>query len=186
MMKNHSKWLTTLLMLVICNFASAESTPPYKIQQGDVVSISVWGETALQKEMRVLPDGSITFPLAGRIDVAGSTTVDTEKNIAQKLKTFFPEPQVSVMVTASEGSRIYIIGKVLKPGPISATSPMTVLQALSMAGGLDRFSDANAIKILRMTEKGQEIYPVPYERLLRGEELNTNIQLNIGDTILVP
>ena len=165
---------------------SAESNEAYKLNQGDVLQISVWGEESLQKEVRVLPDGSITFPLAGRVEVANATTPEIEKRITEKLKTYLPDPQVTVMVSNIEGNRAYIIGKVLRPGAVLLTGPMTVLQAISLAGGLDRFADSDSIKVLRAGAGVQTVLPVNYDRLIKGQDLNSNVLLNTGDTILVP
>lgn len=167
--------------------ALAELADAYRLRQGDGVLVSVWGEASLSKEVRVLPDGSITFPLAGRIEVAGLTTPEIEKRITEKLKAFLPEPQVTVVVTNTEGTKAYILGKVLKPGPILLTGPMTVLQALSMAGGVDKFANLSSVKILRTKAgHGQEVLAVHYDRLLQGEDLQLNVLLEAGDTIVVP
>lgn len=180
-------FLTTILCsLASLNQAMADSAEPYRLHQGDVLMVSVWGEATLQKDVRVLPDGSITFPLAGRVEVGELTTPEAEMRIAEKLKVFLPEPQVTVVVTAIEGNRAYIIGKVLKPGPIPVIGPLTVLQALSMAGGLDKFAEPDAIKVLRPTADGQEVLPVNYNKLIQGQGLDTNFDLKAGDTILVP
>ena len=165
---------------------SAESNEAYKLNQGDVLQISVWGEESLQKEVRVLPDGSITFPLAGRVEVANATTPEIEKRITEKLKTYLPDPQVTVTISNTEGNRAYIIGKVLRPGAILITGPMTVMQAISLAGGLDRFADKDSIKVLRGSAGAQTVLLVNYDKLIKGQDLNSNVQLNTGDTILVP
>lgn len=174
-------WLTQLPL------AFAEDANVYRLRQGDGVQISVWGEASLNKEVRVLPDGSVTFPLAGRVEVGNLTTSEAEKRITEKLKTFLPEPQVTVVVISTEGTRAYILGKVLKPGPILLTGPMTVLQALSMAGGLDKFANLSSVKILRTkADNSQEVLAVNYDRLMQGQELQSNVLLQSGDTILVP
>ena len=165
---------------------SAESIEAYKLNQGDVLQISVWGEESLQKEVRVLPDGSITFPLAGRVEVANATTPEIEKRITEKLKTYLPDPQVTVVISNIEGNRAYIIGKVLRPGVVLITGPMTVMQAISLAGGLDRFADKDSIKVLRGSAGAQTVLLVNYDRLIKGQDLDSNILLNTGDTILVP
>jgi polysaccharide export outer membrane protein len=90
------------------------------------------------------------------------------------------------VVTGIEGNKAYIIGKVTRPGPILLNSPTYVLQALSMAGVLDRFADKSAIKLIRITEKGQEVISLNYENLIRGKNLESNILLKSGDTIVVP
>ena len=165
---------------------SAESNSIYKLNQGDTLFISVWGDETLKKEVKVLPDGSISFPLAGRIEVANTSTPEVEKTLTEKLKTYLSDPNVSVVVTNTDGNRVYIIGKVLKPGPFALTAPTTILQALSYAGGLDKFADLKEIKVLRNGGKGQVTIPVNYDKLINGQDLDSNILLHTGDTILVP
>ena len=158
----------------------------YRLRAGDVATISVWKEDSLQKEVRVLPDGSVTFPLAGRIEVAGLSTPEAEKRITAKLKEFLPDPIVTVVVTNIEGNRVYVLGKVLKPGPMVMSGPTSVLQALSVAGGLDKFADEGAVKIVRPKGGTQEVIPVAYKDLIAGRSMTTNITLLAGDTIIVP
>ena len=135
----------SLLLLSITTIGSAFALDTtYKLKAGDSLNVSVWGEKTLQKDTKVLPDGSITFPLAGRIDVSGATAEQVEKRVTEKLKTYLPDPQVTVVVSGTAGNRIYIIGKIVKPGPVQMTGPMTVMQALSLTGGLDKFNDSNA------------------------------------------
>jgi len=173
--------------LLYANIAfSVELPESYTLREGDVLDVSVWGEETLKKEVKVLPDGSITFPLAGRVDVSNATTTEVEKRITEKLKTYLPDPQVTVVISGIEGNRVYVIGKVLKPGPILLTSPMTVMQALSQAGGLDKFADSDDLKILRTTQGVQNTISVDYDDLINGKNLNSNILLKTGDTILVP
>lgn len=159
----------------------------YQLQQGDTVTISVWGEeTLMMKDLRVLPDGTISFPLVGSVVVRDTTPNQVSALLAEKLKQFLPEPQVTVVVTSTEGNKAYIVGKVSKPGPIPLVNPTTVLNALSMAGVLDRFADKSSIKIIRMTDNGQVAIPVHYDSLIRGSNLESNILLKTGDTIVVP
>lgn len=171
-------------LFLLASVANADAA--YKLRPGDTVEISVWGEEKLPKETKVLPDGSITYPLAGRVEVAGLTTPEVEKRVAEKLKTYIPDPQVSVVISKIEGNRAYVLGKVIKPGPVEMTGPMTVLEALSISGGFDKFAELSGIKVLRNTPQGQKVIQVPYDRLIRGQDLDKNIQLMAGDTILVP
>jgi polysaccharide export outer membrane protein len=182
---NTKQFFLVLIMslLTIAPLHAAEDM--YLLNAGDALQISVWGEDSLQKEVKVLPDGSISFPLAGRVEVANTSTVEAEKRITEKLKNFLPDPQVTVIVASIEGNRAYVIGKVLRPGPILLTAPMTVMQALSLAGGLDRFADQADVKILRSGEKPATI-SVNYGKLLSGQQLDSNVMLKTGDTILVP
>lgn len=158
----------------------------YRLHYGDTVFISVWGEDTLQKEVKVLPDGSVTFPLAGRVDVDNATTQEAQKRITEKLKVYLNDPQVTVVVTGVEGNKAFVIGKVLKTGAIPLTGPTTVLQALSLAGGFDKFAELSKIKVLRTVNGKQTVSAVNYERLIQGQSLETNLLLQPGDTILVP
>lgn len=182
-----------LLLLVLCTLAvwsvsamAAEKTGPYLLSPGDVILVSVWREENLQLEVRVLPDGSITFPLAGRVEVAGLDSTTAAQNIAAMLEEYLPDPSVSVVITGIEGNLVYVLGKVTKPGPVVMTGPTSVLQALSIAGGLDRFADNDAIKIVRRKGQIQEIVPVRYDHLISGRDMDTNILLQAGDTLVVP
>ena len=172
------------LILVSSPFSSvsAYDSTHYKINQGDVLDVSVWGDETLAKVIRVLPDGSISFPLAGYVMVAGFSPSEVEENITKKLKKYLPDPEVTVIVQSTDGNKVYILGKVNKPGVISLQGPMTILQALSISGGFDRFADLGEIKILR----GRKILEVDYDNLIRGKHLESNFPLQADDTILVP
>ncbi|MDX1365997.1 polysaccharide biosynthesis/export family protein [Pseudomonas sp.] len=179
--------LTFCTLAVSCGFATADQkTEPYLLSPGDVVLVSVWREESLQLEVRVLPDGSITFPLAGRVEVAGLDTTTAAQNISAQLEEYLPDPSVSVVVTGIEGNLVYVLGKVTKPGPMVMTGPTSVLQALSVSGGLDKFADTDAIKVVRRNGKAQEILPIHYSHLISGRDMATNIQLQAGDTLVVP
>jgi len=158
----------------------------YQLRQGDTVIISVWREDTLQRQVIVLPDGSITFPLIGRVEVAGLSTPEVEQRIVIKLKEYFPEPIVSVVIVGIDGNRAYVTGKVLRPGPLTINGPISVLQAISLVGGFDRFADENGVKVIRSKPEGQEILPVNYKDIISGKNMSTNILLKAGDTIVVP
>ena len=115
--------------------------------------------------------------------------MEVEKRIRDGLKPYIPEAVVSVVVTATEGNTVYVLGKVLKPGPVPLTSTdTTVLQVLSQAGGLDRFANGDAIVVLRKATKDarEQTMRVRYSDLIRGEALNSNVVMRPGDTVLVP
>lgn len=177
------------LLLVNMHLASAavpDNAGSYQLHQGDTVMISVWRQDALQKQVVVLPDGSITLPLVGRIEVAGLSTPEIERRITVKLKEYIPDPVVTVVIVGIDGNRAYVMGKVNKPGPLLISGPLTVLQAISIAGGFDKFADEGGIKVIRTKLEGQEIFPVRYKDIISGKDMSTNIQLKVGDTIVVP
>lgn len=178
---------TVLAMLLNTANVTAAEGDAYKLHQGDVLQVSVWGEEKLQSASLVLPDGSITYPLAGRVVVVGLTSSEVEKRIAEKLKPYLPDPQVSVVITTIAGNSVHVLGKVLKPGQILMAGPMRFLEALSIAGGFDKFAEKSSIKVIRNTTSGQKAIPVGnYDQLIKGENLDNNILLMPGDTIVVP
>ena len=158
----------------------------YLLRQGDKILISVWREETLQREVVVLPDGSVTFPLVGRVEVTGLSTPEVEQNITAKLKKYLSAPIVSVTIVGLEGHRAYVTGKVVHPGSLIINGPVTVLQAISIAGGFDKFADEGSIKLIREKPNKQEVLPVNYEAIISGKDVSTNVLLKAGDTVVVP
>lgn len=165
--------------------ASAASDS-YLIQQGDDLLISVWKEKDLQGQVMVRPDGGISFPLAGEITAAGKTTEQLQKDLAAKLQKYVPDPVVTVMVKQSLGNRIYVVGKVNKPGEYPTSRTVDVMQALAMAGGPTPYASLNKIKILRRENGELKAIPFKYSRVEKGEDLQQNIVLQGGDVVVVP
>ena len=169
--------------------AAAKQVPvsaSYHIGPGDVLSISVWKEEGMQLEVLVRPDGEITFPLAGEIQAGGLTTKALSAVLVEKLKRYIPHPSVTVSVLQSVSNKIYVIGKVNRPGEFTATGYMDVLQALTMAGGLTPYADSDEIKIIRRTKTGTKMKLFDYDEVISGERLDMNIILEAGDTVVVP
>ena len=178
-----------LFVCAAAAFAQQQAPEPYRLRFGDRLQISVWREDALNRELRVLPDGSISFPLVGRLLVSGRTVSEVEKLVTDGLKPFIPEAIVTTVVAGTEGNSVFVLGKVLKPGAVMLLSPETsVLQVLSQVGGLDRFANGDAIMVLRRqpSEAKPQAIRVRYNDLLRGEALDTNVVMRAGDTIVVP
>jgi polysaccharide export outer membrane protein len=179
-----------LSMLMLCTSSglaiAAEKPDIYQLCQGDTVLISVWREDTLNRQVIVLPDGSVTFPLIGRVEVAGLSTPEVEQLITKKLKVYIPEPIVTVVIVGIDGNRAYVTGKVLHPGPLIISGPTTVIQALSLVGGFDKFADESGIKVIRTNSNGQEILSVNYRDIVSGKNMSTNVHLKAGDTLVVP
>ena len=162
------------------------SAMSYLIGPGDVLSISVWKEEGMELEVLVKPDGGITFPLAGEIKAGGLSTKALSDALVEKLKRYIPNPNVTVSVLKSVSNKIYVIGKVNRPGEFIATGYMDVLQALTMAGGLTPYAESDEIKIIRRTETGTKMKLFDYDEVISGERLDMNIILKAGDTVVVP
>ena len=179
--------ISSLILCMGAGLAEAADKPEiYQLRQGDKVLISVWREDTLQREVVVLPDGSVTFPLIGRVEVAGLSTPEVEQTITAKLKKYFPEPIVTVVIIGIDGNRAFVTGKVMHPGSLIINGPITVLQAISIVGGFDKFADESSIKVIRANPDGQVILPVNYKDIISGKNISTNIQLKAGDTLVVP
>jgi polysaccharide biosynthesis/export protein len=166
--------------------AATASRSAYRLQPGDVVTVSVWKEEDLQSEVLVRPDGALTFPLAGEIDVDGRTVEELQRLLVDRLKKYVPDPVVTVAVKTIGGNRVYVIGKVNRPGEFSFSSPVDVMQALSLAGGATPFAQVNDIVILRRDNSGQRALPFRYGDVERGKNLQQNFVLQSGDTVVVP
>jgi polysaccharide export outer membrane protein len=178
----------SLLMAATCLQASATDT--YLLNPGDQLDISVWNEETLQKTITVLPDGMISFPLVGHLQAAGKSAAEVEEVIGVKLDTFIADPEVNVTVTSTKGNVVYVVGKVLKPGPVAMLQSTSVMQALAMAGGLNEFAAGNSIKIIRRSggsaNATETILKVRYSDLEKGSDLSSNHILNAGDVIVIP
>lgn len=160
----------------------------YEIQAGDVLFVSVWKEEDMQREVLVGPDGRISFPLAGDFNVRGKTVAQVREELVSRISRYIPDPPISVSIIKVAGNKIYIVGKVNKPGEFMIDRQIDVMQALSMAGGMTPFANQKEIKILRRDPKNglQSVMYFNYKRVSRGESLEQNILLKSGDTVMVP
>ena len=162
------------------------SSEAYQIGPGDTLNISVWKEEDMDLQILVRPDGGITYPLVGEIMAGGLTPKELSDAIGNKLNRYIPNPNVTVRVLQSRSNKVFVIGKVNRPGEFVATGYLDVLQALTLAGGLTPFADSDDIKIIRRTEKGTEVNKFDYDEVISGERLDMNIILKAGDTVVVP
>lgn len=158
----------------------------YMVQPGDILQISVWKEKDLEREVLVRPDGGLTFPLAGDIQATNKTTEQVRKEIVAKLTRYIPDPVVTVAAKQTMGNKIYVVGKVNRPGEYVASRYVDVMQALGMAGGLSPFAAANDIVILRRTNGIEAAIPFKYGQVEDGRKLKQNILLQSGDVVVVP
>ena len=177
-----------ILLGIFCACVALNSSAQefYLLNPGDILKISVWNEEALQQEVLVLPDGTISFPLVGILNVAAKTPEQVQNELKETLSRLIPDPEVNLTVISVSGNNIFIIGKVIRPGRFPMTSPTDVVQALSLAGGFTPYAKSDSIQILRRTGKKQLLIQFDYTKIAEGEALETNILLKSGDTIVVP
>jgi polysaccharide export outer membrane protein len=157
----------------------------YRIGPEDVLHISVWESKELTIDAMVRPDGMISVPLIQDVQAAGLTAAELADVIQKRLLTYVKDPQVSVIVSQVNAPKIFVIGNVSRPGPYPLRSDMTVLQALSLAGGFNQFAGKRSIKLVRGVGTKQEVRKINYYDVIGGEG-EGNFLLKPGDTIVVP
>jgi polysaccharide biosynthesis/export protein len=183
----HSLFVSAGVACVLV-FAPARATAVegYRLQPGDILTISVWKENDLKGEILVKPDGGVSFPLAGDVNADGKTTQELTDALVAKLKRFIPDPVVTVAVKQIGGNRVYVLGKVNRPGEFMFSKPVDVMQALALAGGATPFAEVNDIRILRREAGVLRSLSFRYAEVERGKDLTQNVVLQSGDTVVVP
>jgi polysaccharide export outer membrane protein len=164
----------------------ATTDPAYQIGPEDVLDISVWKEPDVSRVVPVRPDGRISLPLINDVQAAGSSPQQLAKTISEKLRKYLNEPQVTVIVTQINSQRVFVVGEVLKAGAFPLIPGMTVLQALSSAGGFTTFADVKKIHVMRLHDGKHVELPFNYREVLKGDNADQNIKLEPGDTVVVP
>jgi polysaccharide export outer membrane protein len=159
--------------------------PDYVIGADDTLHISVWKEPDLTASLPVRPDGKISLPLLNDVPAAGLTPMQLADSITEKLKKYIADPRVTVVVTAMNSQRIYVVGEVVHTGAMPLFPNMTVLQALSSAG-FTQFANLKSIYILRMQNGRQTKLPFNYKEVVKGKDTQQNIVLKPGDQVVVP
>lgn len=159
----------------------------YVIGEADVLDIDVWKEKEISRTIPVRPDGKISLPLIGEIQASGLTPLQLQDNITQDLKSYIDNPEVTVIVDNPISHQFNIVGQVARPGAYPLTESMTVLDAIAEAGGFKDFAKQTKIYVLRPSPGGIRVrIPFNYKKVIRGANLQENVPLKPGDTIVVP
>jgi polysaccharide biosynthesis/export protein len=165
---------------------AATTDSNYVIGAQDVLDVSVWKEPEVSRVVPVRPDGKISLPLLNDLQAAGLNPGQLAAQITDSLKKFVTNPQVTVIVTTINSQRVYILGEVSRPGAFPLLPNMTVLQALSSAGGFTQFAREKKIYVLRNEDGKQVKHPFDYKAVIAGKNSDQDIILKAGDTIVVP
>jgi polysaccharide export outer membrane protein len=160
--------------------------PNYVIGPDDELIVSVWKEPDISRTVQVRPDGKISLLLLNDVQAAGLTPMQLGSDITGKLKKFVSEPQVTVIVIKINSQRIFIVGEVLRTGAYTLLPNMTVLDALSSAGGFTPFAKRSKIRILRKENGKLTGIPFNYKETVTGRRPEQDIALKPGDKIVVP
>lgn len=185
---------TTVAAPVAASRQPTPSVSSYRINSGDQVEINVWGEERLQRDLTVLPDGTVAFPLVGQLRVAGLLPQEVEKMVSERLKSQYrgEVPFVTVSVKAPAGMRYSILGHVRSPGVFPMNRYLNVLEALSQAGGPDEFANVDSIVIIRQDGNQSRAQRVKLGSVLKGGVSERDlanaglVQIAPGDVIIVP
>lgn len=174
-----------LALFVFCTTGYSTENA-YHIGPGDVIEISVWKDPDLSRNLVVPPDGIISFPLIGSINVTQLTVSELRKIVTQKLTEYIPDPTVTVMLIEVNTLKASVIGKVKNSGEFIINQETTVIQILAKAGGLTPFASDGNIIILRQKDNKIIKIPFDYGEVEKGKNLEQNIILQPGDVIVVP
>jgi polysaccharide export outer membrane protein len=158
----------------------------YKIGPQDVLRIDVWKEPDISRTIPVRPDGKISLPLLNDVQAAGLTAMQLATSLRDGFSKYLTSPQVTVTVTEINSRRVYVTGEVSRAGALPLLPNMTVLQALSSAGGFTQFAKLKGIYVLRNEDGKQVKHPFNYKEVVKGNLAEQNILLQPGDVIVVP
>ena len=157
----------------------------------DVLEIAVWKNQDLTKTVIIRPDGLISMPIVGDIQAAGLTANELALRIADRLRHFVQNPAVSVNVKELNSYSVFVVGEVVRPGKLQLKSYVTILQAISMAGGFTEYAKKSRLQVVRLKSNGdrkvrETHIPIRYEEIVAGKSELGNIILLSGDTVVVP
>lgn len=158
----------------------------YRIGPEDVLHISVWKDEDLDREVLVRPDGGISFPLVGDIQVSGRTPLEVQDEIRSRLARYVPDAEVTVSVEKISGYTIFVLGEVNEPGQHTLGRYVDVVQALTLAGGTTPYAAESKIRVLRRQDGQEVVFSVNFNDIKRGRKLQQNIILQSGDVVVVP
>ena len=158
----------------------------YRIGPDDELSIVFWKDKDMSTDARVRPDGRIALPLISEVQAAGLTPEELQKKITEESKKFMEDASITVVVRAINSLKVFITGQVGKPGVYALTSSMTVMQLISIAGGLQEYANSKSIMIMRNDGGKQTALKFNYREVASGKNLKQNIELKPGDTVVVP
>jgi polysaccharide biosynthesis/export protein len=165
---------------------SLQPTSLYIIQPNDILEIFVYKEPELTRKVLVRPDGCISFPLVQDMQAGGLNPGELKTRIETRLQEFLSAPSVTVIVEAIRSYQVFVVGKVQKPGPIVVEKPVTVLQALAIAGGFQEYAKESEMCVIRTLGKESTVLNFDYREVIKGRRSDQNIYLQSGDVVVVP
>lgn len=167
--------------------SSPADSSEYVIGNEDVLAVNIWKEPELSRTVPVRPDGKISLPLLGDVQATGLTPNKLQKTLANGLKAYVSNPEVTVIVQEVKSLKFNIVGEITRPGSYPLIKPMTILDAIAVGGGLRDFAKGSRIYVLRNSADGSHAkLPFDYKQVIKGKKLSDNVVLEAGDTIVIP
>jgi len=163
-----------------------EGQASYLLGFEDEIEISVWQDNELTRTVLIRPDGKVSFPLIGDILAEGFTVEAFRKKIEAEIRRYIPKATVTVVVTAISSPKVYIVGQIVTPGAYDMGRHLRVMQLVALAGGFQEFADKKRIRIIREDNGQQKVLIFNYSMLIKANDIEQNILLQPGDTIVVP
>ncbi len=163
-------------------------TISYRIGPADLLEISVYQEKDLERKVRVSPDGTVTLPLIGGVKLGGLDTAGAERAITEKLTRFLKNPQVSVFIKEYANRLIYVLGEVKNPGsyPLPTEGPMSVLEAVTLAGGFTPYADKGRTRVIRRNKESNQNIPIDITAITKGGDKSKDVLLEPNDVVFIP
>ncbi len=177
--------VTLLFFMSASTLAAAAKDGQYLIGPEDILEISVWKDMDLTKQVVVRPDGKVSFPLIGEVEAGGHSIAWLQDQITLRIHDYVPDAVVTVMVIQINSMKIYVVGKIARPGEYKIGRRINVMQALALSGGLNPFANEDGILILRGSNKDQAKISFNYSQVKKGKAIEQNIWLKDGDVIVV-
>lgn len=166
--------------------SAAEVPADYIIGPEDVLSVVYWRDKDMTGDVAVRSDGKISLPLLNDVQAAGLTPIQLRDRLVEASKEYFEDPAVSVGVKQMNSRKVFITGEVFKPGPYPLVGPTTVLELISLAGGLKDYANRKNILIVRNENGRPTSYLFNYKDVVSRKNLTQNIELKPHDTVIVP
>jgi len=181
-----ARLLLLLLLAPAFLFAQQLEGLEYRIGPEDVLHISVWKEEDLDRKVLVRPDGGVSFPLVGDVQVSGRTPLEVQDEIRSRLQRYVPDAEVTVAIDEISGYTVFVLGEVKEPGQFTLGRYVDVVQALTLAGGMTPYASERGIQILRRQDGKEVVFGFDFRDIKRGRDLKQNIILQSGDVVVVP
>ncbi len=159
----------------------------FVIGSDDLLDVHVWHQAEISGQVTVRPDGKITLPLIGELTAGGLTPPQLQISIAERLRSFVNEPEVTVVVQQANSKKFNVMGRVVHPGSFSLATRTRILDGIAAAGGFSDFAKVSKVYVLRPTSTHSvQKLPFNYKRITRGRDDAENVELQPGDTVVVP